>query len=150
MTTRLLQRGIEMLTKHLITAFFCAAGLAYVTAKAQTTIKIGVSVPSADHGWTGGIDFFAEETKKRLESLHKNLRIIVKTATGPSDQRKSLEELVAAEQINALVILPYESGPLTDPVRGQREGDLRNCRGPSTVGRYYSKPVRSRRQSRHG
>jgi ribose transport system substrate-binding protein len=110
-----------MVTKHLIIAFFCAAGLACGTAKAQTTIKIGVSVPSADHGWTGGIDFFAEESKKRLESLHRNLRIIVKTATGPSDQRKSLEELVATEQINALVILPYESGPLTDPVRKVKE-----------------------------
>jgi len=47
-----------------------------------------------------------KRAKKRLESLHRNLRIIVKTATGPSDQRKSLEELVATEQINALVILP--------------------------------------------
>ena len=53
-----------MVTKHLIIAFFCAAGLACGTAKAQTTIKIGVSVPSADHGWTGGIDFFAEESKE--------------------------------------------------------------------------------------
>jgi len=62
-----------------------------------------------------------KRAKKRLESLHRNLRIIVKTATGPSDQRKSLEELVATEQINALVILPYESGPLTDPVRMVKE-----------------------------
>ena len=62
-----------------------------------------------------------KRAKKRLESLHRNLRIIVKTATGPSDQRKSLEELVATEQINALVILPYESGPLTDPVRKVKE-----------------------------
>ena len=28
-----------------------------------------------------------------------------------------LEDLVATQQINALVILPYESAPLTDPVR---------------------------------
>ncbi|MBV8330100.1 MAG: substrate-binding domain-containing protein [Verrucomicrobia bacterium] len=86
-------------------------------AKAEETIKIGVSVPSADHGWTGGIDFFAQETKKRLESTYKNIQVIVKTATSPSDQANSLEDLVAAQQINALVILPYESAPLTDPVR---------------------------------
>ena len=86
-------------------------------ANADETIKIGVSVPSADHGWTGGIDYFAQETKKRLESTYKNVQVIVKTATSPSDQANSLEDLVAAQQINALVILPYESAPLTDPVR---------------------------------
>jgi ribose transport system substrate-binding protein len=84
---------------------------------AQDTIKIGVSIPSADHGWTGGIDFFAQEAKKRLESTYKNVQVIVKTATGASDQANSLEDLVATQQINALVILPYESAPLTDPVR---------------------------------
>ena len=68
-----------------------------------------------------GMVFFARETKKRLESLHKNLQIIVKTATDPRDQENSLEELVTTQQINALVILPYESGPLTDPVRKVKE-----------------------------
>jgi ribose transport system substrate-binding protein len=108
---------MNKLTKHIVVASLYAASLACGTAKAEETIKIGVSVPSADHGWTGGIDFFAQETKKRLESLHKNLQVIVKTATGPSDQANSLEDLVATQQINALVILPYESAPLTDPVR---------------------------------
>ena len=112
---------MKMLTKHIIIASLYAASLGCGIAKAQEIIKIGVSVPSADHGWTGGIDFFAQETKKRLESLYKNLQIIVKTATGPSDQANSLEELVATQQINALVILPYESGPLTDPVRKVKE-----------------------------
>lgn len=108
---------MKKLTKPIVVALLYAASLACLAAKAQETIKIGVSVPSADHGWTGGIDFFAQEAKKRLESLHKNLQVIVKTATGPSDQANSLEDLVATQQINALVILPYESAPLTDPVR---------------------------------
>lgn len=112
---------MKMLTRHIIIASFYATTIAFGTAKPQETIKIGVSVPSADHGWTGGIDFFAQETKERIESLHKNIQIIVKTATGPSDQVSGLQELVAAQQINALVILPYESGPLTDPVRKVKE-----------------------------
>ena len=115
------KKSTKMLTKHIIIAFLYAASIACGAAEAQETIKIGVSVPSADHGWTGGIDFFAQRAKKRLESLYKNLQIIVKTATGPGDQENSLEELVAAQQINALVILPYESGPLTDPVRKVKE-----------------------------
>ena len=107
--------------KHIIIFCLYLGLLACGTAGAQETIKIAVSVPSADHGWTGGIGFFAQETKKRLESLHKNLQIIVKTATGPSDQENSLKELFATQQINALVVLPYESGPLTDPVRKIKE-----------------------------
>jgi ribose transport system substrate-binding protein len=108
---------MKKLTKHIVVASLYAASLACGAAKAAETIKIGVSVPSADHGWTGGIDFFAQATKNRLESLYKNVQVIVKTATGPSDQANSLEDLVATQQINALVILPYESAPLTDPVR---------------------------------
>ena len=112
---------MKMLFKRLIVAFFYAAILAGASTKAQETIKIGVSVPSADHGWTGGIVFFAQETKVRLEALYKHVQIIVKTATGPADQAKGLEDLVATERIDALVILPYESGPLTDPVRAVKK-----------------------------
>jgi ribose transport system substrate-binding protein len=91
--------------------------LAGFGAMAQEKIKIGVSIPSADHGWTGGVDFFAQEAKKRLEAAYKNLEVVVVTATGASDQANTLEDLVAAQKIKALVILPYESAPLTDPVR---------------------------------
>jgi ribose transport system substrate-binding protein len=116
---------MKTLTKHIVVASLYAASLACGAAKAAETIKIGVSVPSADHGWTGGIDFFAQEAKNRLESLYKNVQVIVKTATGPSDQANSLEDLVATQQINALVILPYESAPLTDPfVRSKRKVSL--------------------------
>jgi len=115
------QNSMKMLIRHIISVFLSAGILACGTAKAQETIKIAVSVPSADHGWTGGIGFFAQEAKKRLESVHKNLQIIVKTATGSSDQENSLVQLFATQQINALVILPYESGPLTDPVRKIKE-----------------------------
>ena len=106
-----------MLIKHIVILSLSAGIFACAAAKAQEIIRIAVSVPSADHGWTGGIDFFAQETKKRLESHHKNVQVLVKTAIGVNDQVNSLEELFATQRINALVILPYESGPLTDPVR---------------------------------
>jgi len=109
---------MNIVVKNIVVAsLYAATFFLGSAAKADETIKIGVSVPSADHGWTGGIDYFAQETKKRLESTYKNVQVIVKTATSPSDQANSLEDLVAAQQINALVILPYESAPLTDPVR---------------------------------
>src|SRR5258708_3677837 len=105
------------LTKYLGLVPLCAAGLIAGSAMAQETIKIGVSIPSADHGWTGGVNYFAAEAKKRIESTYKNVQVSVVTATSASDQANSLEDLVATQQIKALVILPYESAPLTDPVR---------------------------------
>jgi len=105
------------LTKYLGLAPLYAAGVFAGSAMAQETIKIGVSIPSADHGWTGGVNYFAAEAKKRIESTYKNVQVSVVTATSASDQANSLEDLVATQQIKALVILPYESAPLTDPVR---------------------------------
>jgi ribose transport system substrate-binding protein len=105
------------LTKYLVLVPLCTAGFITGSATAQETIKIGVSIPSADHGWTGGVNYFAAEAKKRIESTYKNVQVSVVTATSPSDQANSLEDLVATQQIKALVILPYESAPLTDPVR---------------------------------
>src|SRR4029077_2051013 len=105
------------LTKYLGLAPLCAAGLIAGSAMAQETIKIGVSIPSADHGWTGGGNYFAAEAEKRIESTYKNVQVSVVSATSASDQANSLEDLVATQQIKALVILPYESAPLTDPVR---------------------------------
>ena len=106
------------LNKYIVVAAsLYAASFAVGAAKADETVKIGVSVPSADHGWTGGVDYFAQEAKKRIEAQYKNIRVAVVTATSASDQANSLEDLVATQQIKALVILPYESAPLTDPVR---------------------------------
>jgi len=112
------------LTKYLGLAPLCAAGLIAGSAMAQETIKIGVSIPSADHGWTGGVNYFAAEAKKRIESTYKNVQVSVVTATSASDQANSLEDLVATQQIKALVILPYESAPLTDPVRQVKKKGL--------------------------
>jgi len=105
------------LSKQFVAASIGAAWLVAGSLTAQEAIKIGVSIPSADHGWTGGINYFAQETKKRLESAYKNVQVTVVTATNPSEQANSLEDLVATRKINALVILPYESAPLTEPVK---------------------------------
>lgn len=80
-------------------------------------VTIGVSIPAATHGWTGGVNYHAAEAKARLEKVYPNLKIIVATAGSPSEQANDLEDLVSVHKIDALVILPFESGPLTDPVR---------------------------------
>lgn len=89
-------------------------------ANAQT---IGVSIPAATHGWAGGLNFHAEATKQRLEAANPGLRIVLLTANSASEQANDLEDLLAIHHIDALVVLPFESAPLTGPVRNvKRQG----------------------------
>ena len=88
---------------------------------AQEKVKIGVSIPAATHGWTGGVNYWANVTEQRLESTYPNLEFIVVTAGSASEQVNDLEDLIAIHNIDALVILPFESDPLTDPVRYVKE-----------------------------
>jgi ribose transport system substrate-binding protein len=86
-------------------------------AFAQEQIKIGVSIPAATHGWAGGLNWHAQEAEKRIEAANPNIDIILVTADSPGDQAGDIEDLVSVQQIDALVVLPFESDPLVEPVR---------------------------------
>ena len=103
------------------TLLVLSASLVWQLAGAQT---IGVSIPAATHGWTGGLNYHAEQTKARLEAANPGLRIVIVTAASASEQANDLEDLVAVHKIDALVILPFESAPLTGPVRNVKRGDV--------------------------
>jgi ribose transport system substrate-binding protein len=85
------------------------------------TIVIGVSIPAATHGWTGGVNWWAAETKARLEATYPDLQIVISTAGSAAEQANDLEDLMAIHQIDALVILPFESDPLTEPVASVKD-----------------------------
>ncbi|SFP24629.1 ABC transporter substrate-binding protein [Tranquillimonas alkanivorans] len=97
---------------------FAAAGLALAAAPAmaQETATIGVSIPAATHGWAGGMNFHAQEAVDRLEETYENLDFVLTTASDPSKQVSDIEDMVATRNIDALVVLPFESEPLTGPV----------------------------------
>ncbi len=86
------------------------------TAAMAEDITIGVSIPAATHGWAGGLNWHAAEAERRLEAAHEGLDIVIATASSATEQANALEDLVAVQNIDALVILPFESDPLTDPV----------------------------------
>jgi len=86
-----------------------------VAAQANRQV-IGVSIPAATHGWTAGVVYHANEAKKRLERQYPGMRIIVKTANNASEQANQIQDLYTVNKINTLVILPFESAPLTRPV----------------------------------
>jgi ribose transport system substrate-binding protein len=87
------------------------AGAAYAQDKVMA-----VSIPAADHGWTGGVVYHATEEAKVLEKKYPGLKVIVKTSPDPAAQANALEDLTT-QGINALVVLPHDPNVLTDPIR---------------------------------
>jgi ribose transport system substrate-binding protein len=85
-------------------------------AFAQNPVNLGVAIPAATHGFTGGIVWWANEAKKELEKEHKDLKITIKTAANAGEQANQVQDLVTANKINTLVIFPFESAALTKPV----------------------------------
>ena len=65
---------------------FCAAAVVLLgvscgkTEEGKNTIRIGVSIPAADHGWTGGIVWWAEQAKKEWETKDPNVQVLISTA----------------------------------------------------------------------
>nr|WP_245897641.1 ABC transporter substrate-binding protein [Palleronia abyssalis] len=95
-----------------------AASVAMTTAAtAQETSVIGVSIPAATHGWAGGMNFHAQEAVERLEEVYPNLDFVLSTASDPGTQVNDIEDMMATRNIDALVVLPFESEPLTGPVQ---------------------------------
>jgi len=102
------------------TKTFIATALATAVgtgAFAQETKVIGVSIPAATHGWAGGMNFHAKETVERLEEVYPDLDFVLATASDPGKQVNDIEDMVATRNIDALVVLPFESDPLTPPVQ---------------------------------
>jgi ribose transport system substrate-binding protein len=109
---------MQTLQRRTVLALAAAVALATTSfgALAQNKVSLGVAIPSADHGFTGGIVWWANEAKKELEKKYPDLKITVKTAKDPGEQANQLQDLVTANKINALVIFPIESAALTKPV----------------------------------
>jgi len=75
-------------------------------------IKIGVSIPSADHGWTGGIVWYAQQAIQDWQAKDPDIEFFLVTADGPAKQVGDVEDLMV-KGIDALVILAHDSAPLT-------------------------------------
>jgi ribose transport system substrate-binding protein len=70
--------------------------------------KVGVSIPAADHGWTAGVKYWADEASK----ANPDIEWIIEDAKEPSEQIKDLENL-QTQGVDAVVVLATESAPIT-------------------------------------
>ncbi len=79
-------------------------------------IKIGISIPAADHGWTAGVKYWAEQEMKK----YPDVEFVYQTAESPDKQIASLESM-GAKQVDGIVILATESSPVTPAAKKLKE-----------------------------
>lgn len=101
-------------------AIVAGLGVAPVLAE-DKTYTIGVAIPSATHGFMGGLNWHAQETIARLEKTYPNLKFVLATAGESSKQVNDIEDMLATRNIDGLVVLPFESEPLTGPVKSVKD-----------------------------
>ena len=110
-----------MIRRNLLKLPLAAAALSLATgaALAQDAEKkvIGVSIPSATHGFMGRLNWHAQDTIERLNATYPNLEFVLTTAGDVGKQVADIEDLLATGDMDGLVVLPFESEPLTDPVK---------------------------------
>lgn len=75
--------------------------------------KIGVSIPAADHGWTAGVVYWANQAKKDLAN---DADITVVTAKDAAEQVNQLQTL-GTQGLDAIVFLAYETKPVTPEIK---------------------------------
>jgi ribose transport system substrate-binding protein len=96
------------------------AGFAFARGGAQGgagTVKIGIAVPTADHGWTGGIGWWADHKVEEISKQYAGkVEFRVVHSNNATSQVSDVENLMTWG-MNYLVILPHESAPLTAPVK---------------------------------
>jgi ribose transport system substrate-binding protein len=79
-------------------------------------LKIGVSIPAADHGWTAGVKYWAEEEMKK----YPEVEWVFQTAENPDKQIQNLDAM-GVQKIDGLVILATESAPVTPAAKKLKE-----------------------------
>ena len=95
----------------------CDAGDVGETATVDRKPVIGVSIPAADHGWTGGVVYWAEKAKADFAA---DVEVRVQTAASPEEQIAQIETMLTSG-VDAIVILATESAPLTPTAKTVKE-----------------------------
>ncbi len=86
-------------------------------------IKIGISVPTADHGWTGGIVWWVKKAIDEWKAVDKDIEFYLTTSADPASQVSTVEDMMIKD-IDGLVILPHDSAPLTPVVEEAKKAGI--------------------------
>jgi ribose transport system substrate-binding protein len=82
-----------------------AAGLGFAQAKVY---KVGVSMPSATHGWMGNANWWAQRAQKDWQARDKNVQIELKFSGTVNQQVADIEDLLV-KKVDAIVVFPHDT-----------------------------------------
>jgi ribose transport system substrate-binding protein len=115
-----MRRSVKRILVVLVASIFIFSATAVLAAE---KIKVGVSVPSADHGWTAGLLWWAKKAVKDIEVKDKDVTFYVVAASSGSKQVSDVEDLMV-KGIDALVILPHNPGTLQKVIEEAYESGI--------------------------
>ncbi len=105
------------LAKTLMASVVIATGLGGVALAQDDKVTIGVSVPAATHGWTGGVNYFAQQAITRLGETYPNVEFVFASSPDSPKQIADIEDMVSTRGIDALVILPGDPDAMTSAIK---------------------------------
>ena len=110
----------KLLMMGLIAALAWAGSSAAAESAATKKLKIGVSMPTADHGWMGGGNWWAKKAMDDWKKKDPNVDFVFKTSGDVTKQVADIEDMLV-QGVNGLVIFPFESAPVTPVVEKAHE-----------------------------
>ena len=105
------------LAKTLLAATMLVGAMSGVAFAQDDKVVIGVSVPAADHGWTGGVNYFAQQAIERLKTTYPDAEFVFASAPDAPKQIADIEDMVSTRAIDALVILPGDPDAMTSAIK---------------------------------
>src|SRR5207244_3042392 len=104
---RLPSRGMKKTLFRLALIFTGLIAFGCTQKESTKKLKIGVSIPAADHGWTAGVGYWAETEKAK----YPDIEWIYATAGEAAKQTGDIEDMMT-KQIDGLVVLATEPTPV--------------------------------------
>ena len=114
-------------------AVIAGLGAAGAASAQDRDIIIGVSIPAATHGWTGGVVYHAEQAEAEIEAAYPNVDVVVTTSPSATAQVSALEDMTATQELDALVILLAGTVPIASFV-AERQVTRRVREGRDVLG----------------
>jgi ribose transport system substrate-binding protein len=107
---------IALLLSGFLAAVACTKTEEVSNSGTSKRVKIGVSVPAADHGWTAGVGYWA----KTQMAKYPEVDWVYATANEPAKQTADIEDMLT-QGIEALVLLPTEPGAIAPVAKKAKE-----------------------------
>ncbi|MBD1379800.1 substrate-binding domain-containing protein [Bacillus sp. IB182487] len=114
---RLLVLCLSLMTVIVLGA--CSQEESSASGDGDDNLKIGISLPSATHGWMGALIEEAENQAKELKESD-GIEYVMTNAADPNKQANDVDDLIS-QDVDVIVMLPIESAALS-PV-GQKVKD---------------------------